>query len=523
LLITINDVFIGRLLSNRYRSDLKEAGIGSGRYAFDFEFPIPLAAYETNVVRVVRETNGAELPGSPVTLKASRSFDGDVEKSLALAIAQSGPKQDLSRKIDFLVDQIDKLLQQNSDAESLRGDRERYRRLLQRWSRRLPEDEASTTIKSAPALLLRALVIDDCLPKLDRDAGSNAIFSHIRSLQRLGYQVTIAPAVAFSPPAADRAAIEAIGVTCCCSPYYGSVEEILRRQAGEFDLIYMHRISNASKYGELVASHFPKARRIYSVADLYHVRLLRQAAAEDRPELIALGNRLRLAELTATAFSNAVITHSSHEAQLLKSHVKGASIFTIPWSVKPHPTKVPFSARKGVAFIGSYGHAPNLDAARWLIKDIMPKVRSRDPSIQCYLVGSEMPVELRGAENDGIVPIGHVANLAEIFDKVRMTVAPLAYGAGLKGKVIESLSAGIPCVCTNIAAEGFEFPAALRSCVANDPEEIAASIVRLHSDEVENERCSQLGLELVAAEFSETRLDALMREAVGLKKLDTQT
>src|SRR6202140_5841487 len=56
------------------------------------------------------------------------------------------------------------------------------------------------------------------------------------------------------------------------APVYGSVEEVLRRQAGEFDLVYLHRVSNASKYGELVASYFPKARRIYSVADLYHVR-----------------------------------------------------------------------------------------------------------------------------------------------------------------------------------------------------------------------------------------------------------
>ena len=174
--------------------------------------------------------------------------------------------------------------------------------------------------------MLRALVIDDRLPKADRDAGSNAILSHILSLQRLGYQVTIAPAIDFSPSAADQAAIEALGMNCCCSPYYGSVEEILRRQAHEFDLVYLHRVSNASKYGELVTSYFPKARRIYSIADLYHVRVLRQAEVEDRPELVSLGKRLRLAEFTSTAFSNAVITHSRSETELLKKAVPGASV-----------------------------------------------------------------------------------------------------------------------------------------------------------------------------------------------------
>ena len=513
LVITNNDEFLGRLLANAFRGDLKEAGVGNGRFAFDFEFSAPLASYETNVIRVIRESDGTDVPGSPVTLRASRIFDAETEKSLTWALDQCGSVEDVPRKIDFLVSQIDRLLQQNADAESLRADRDRYRRLLQRWNRQ-PMQDKSTSV--AAASFLRALVIDDRLPRSDRDAGSNAILSHIRSLQRLGYQVSIAAAVDFVPAAADRAAIEAIGVSCCCSPYYGSVEEVLRRQAGEFDLVYLHRVSNAAKYGELVTSHFPKARRIYSVADLHHVRVLRQAAVEDRPELAAFGKRLRLAEFAAAAFSSAVITHSKSETDLLKSHVPGASVFTVPWSLKLQPTKVPFSKRRDFAFIGGFGHAPNQDAVRWLIKDIMPLVRSRDPSIQCYLVGSEMPDQFRHISGDGIVPIGHIDNLAEIFDRVRLTVAPLAYGAGLKGKVIESLSAGIPCVCTNIAAEGLELPADLRVCVADDPDAIAASIVRLHNKKTENDRCSRAGLKFVAAEFSESRLDALMSEAVAL-------
>ena len=86
----------------------------------------------------------------------------------------------------------------------------------------------------------------------------------------------------------------------------------------------------------------------------------------------------------------------------------------------------------------------------------------------------------------------------------------------MKGKVIESLSAGIPCVCTSVAAEGFDLPAPLRACVADDPVAIAASILRLHNMKAENETCRRVGLEFVATEFSEQRLDTLMSEAVGL-------
>jgi hypothetical protein len=93
------------------------------------------------------------------------------------------------------------------------------------------------------------------------------------------------------------------------------------------------------------------------------------------------------------------------------------------------------------------------------------------------------------------VPIGQVENLAEIFDRVRLTVA----------------------------AEGFDLPASLRACIADSPDAIVASILRLHSKKAENERCRRAGLEFVAAEFSDSRLDALLNEAVGLtgrKRLD---
>jgi O-antigen biosynthesis protein len=515
LLICNNDRLIGRLMANAYRQDLKEARIGNGRFAFDFEFPTPLVPFETNVIRVMRETDGAELPGSPVTLRASQSFDSEVERLLAEAISRCGSAEDIPRKIDFLAEQIDLLLQQNADAESLRADRDRYRRLMQRWKSQPLQESSPIVVSVSPMAVLRALIIDDRLPKSGRDAGSNAILSHIFSLQRMGYQVTFAPAIDLSPAAGERAAMESVGVKVCCSPYYGSVEEILRRQAGEFDLVYLHRVPNASKYGELVTSYFPQARKIYSVADLHHVRLLRQAAVEDRPELIPLSRRYRLAEFAAAAFSNAVITHSRAETELLKSAVPGASVFTVPWSVEPQATKTPFSTRRGFGFIGGFGHAPNQDAVRWLIKEIMPLVRSLDPSIQCYLVGSDMPEQFREITGDGIVPLGHMESLTEIFDRVRLTVAPLAYGAGLKGKVIDSLAAGIPCVCTSVAAEGFDLPAPLQACVSDDPASIAESIVRIHNDKAANDLCSRAGLEFVAAEFSKERLDALLSEVVG--------
>ena len=142
----------------------------------------------------------------------------------------------------------------------------------------------------------------------------------------------------------------------------------------------------------------------------------------------------------------------------------------------------------------------------------MPAVRALDGEIICQMVGSEMPDSLRAAEAPGLRMVGPVPKLADLFGQVRLTVAPLTFGAGVKGKVLESLAAGIPCACTPIAAEGLDLPAALQAVIAETPADLAQVIRRLHTDEAFNADCARVGLAYVAKALSEGRLDALMRE-----------
>ena len=512
LLITDNDQLIGRILANRYRADLEQAMIGSGRHSFEFQFARSLAPFEKHVLRVRRESDGADLAQSPVTLEAAQAFDLSAQEALGDIIQRSGTEQDLAAKIDFLASHIERLLQQLAEHDSKHAERNNYKQLLQRWRRTPAGPDAAAT---APRAHRRALVIDDRIPRPDRDAGSIAILSHMQSLQRFGYEVVFTPSAEFAAADQKAEALDAIGVTTCRAPYYGSIEEVLLRQAGEFDVVYLHRVSNAAKYGELVRHHNPRARQIFSVADLHHLRYARQASVEGRPELVALSQRMRFIEYVAAVSADAVITHSAQEAEVLAKQVPAAKIHTVTWSTTSRPTQVPFTQRSGVAFIGSYGHAPNLDAARWLIDEIMPAVRKRNPAIECFLVGSDMPQPLRRLCKDGVVAIGHVKNLAEIFDRVRLTVAPLTYGAGVKGKVIDSLSAGLPCVCTPVAAEGLDFPEPLRACIADDAEGLATLVCKLHDDEALNHATAQAGIEYVTKAFSKERLDAGMRRVLG--------
>jgi len=512
LIITDNDKLLGRVLANLHRADLAAAGIGSGRHAFEFHFPHALSPAEKHVIHIRRELDGVDLPGSPITIEPAQAFDDEAQTALSKFLEHFNREDEVDRKIMFLATELSALSQQRADLESRRFERRRNRDLMRRWG------GSSQGLAAIPAEarreLLRALIIDDRIPIIDRDAGSNAILSHIQSLQRLGYQVTLAPSADLQPDSKTAAALQSAGVEICALPFYGSTEEVLWRQAGEFDLVYLHRISNATRYGELVRQHFPKARKVYSVADLHHIRIARQAVVESRSELLKVSERVKFAEFLAAATADVVITHSDYEAEVLRKNLPKANVHRVLWAVTPRPTKVPFAERSGVAFIGGYGHAPNVDAAKWLMNALMPRVRSQDPAIECLLVGSALPDELRHMKTEGVTLVGHVDDLSTIFDRVRLTVAPLSYGAGIKGKILDSLAAGVPCVYTSMAAEGMNLPEALEPCRADNARTIASAICDLHANAELYEKCCEAGLKYVADELSEEKVDQAMRRAI---------
>ena len=540
------------MVANRYRADLEAAGHGSGKHGFAFVPPAGLA-FAPAAVAVLRSLDGVALPPSRELAQQLSSNGPRGHLDVANRTQVEGWAQDVAQpgaSLSLLILDNDVLVARvlanryraDLEADGIGDGRHGFHcdfpQALSSQERhviRVCHEADGVDLERSPVVLEpahcsevamrqgsagspsepRALVIDDWLPRLGNDAGSTAILTHIRSLQRLGYRVTFVAALEFGGPATDRAALDAIGVICCCAPDYRSVEEVLQRQAGEFDVVYLHRVANAAKYSELVRHHSPKARLVYSVADLHHLRLAGQAAAEDRPELIGMARRLRLLEFAAAALADRVITHSAEEAKLLKTQVSAAKVHTVRWSAPANPTAVPFARRHGIAFIGYYDHVPNLDAARWLITEIIPLVRRRDPTIECRLVGSGLPDALRRCCGEDVVAVGRVEDLSEIFDRVRLTVAPLAYGAGIKGKIVDSLAAGVPCVCTPIAAEGMDLPSALHACIADGAEAIAAAIHHPHCDHEANDACRQASLQYIEAMFSEERLDATMRDVVG--------
>ena len=506
LLISVDGRAVTRVVANGYRQDLELAGLGAGRHGFTLnasKLGLPLGAA---LVSVQVEATGEHLPRSPWQLEGPAELSAAVREALVALFDTPGSDGDLRERALFLGQQAERLLQRLADKQSGRPARVAASQRKWRWR---PEEGPPP-----PPLPLRALVVDSTLPARGRDAGSHAMLSHMESLQRLGFEVTFVPADMNGGTAADGLAER--GIATACAPWTASVEEVLRRQSGAWDLVYLHRVEVAGPYAPLVRRYAPKARVIYSVADLHSLRVFRQAAAENRPELVPYGNHLRRRELAAAAESNVVVTHSPAEAALLRQWLPQVECRVVPWVFPVRPTPAGFDARSGAVFVGSFGPPPNLAAAIWLIDEIMPLVWRQDPAIECLVVGSAMPGGVFEGRDSRVRVLGQVEDLQALLNGVRMTVAPLAYGAGLKGKVGDSLAAGVPCVCTPVAAEGYALPQLLGSLVGADSAALADSIVRLHGDLGLFGACRDAGLAYVAEAFCEEAVDAAMRGAAGV-------
>ena len=395
------------------------------------------------------------------------------------------------------------------------------RRFQRRWEAELrhypmPGEDASPERGLGRGVTRRALFVDDCVPTPDQDAGSNAAVEHMRALQRLGYKVSFVASDRLERSRDYTPPLEQEGVQCFDAPWHRSVEEVLRGEEARFDLVYLHRLGNAAQFAPLVRKLLPGARILYGVADLHHLRVQRQAELEGCTELRAHAARLRTEEIAAARAADAVIVHSTHEAALLRDAIPGATITVVPWTVPARPVQEPFASRSGLAFVGSYRHPPNMDAAQFLVETVMPLVWERVPAIEVLLVGSNMPGTVRRLAGPRVRAVGQVADLGEVFAQVRLTVAPLRYGAGLKGKVLSSLAAGVPCAMTALAAEGMALPKLVARCVGDTAEALAAVIVALHEDSARNQAAAAAGFAWVRQACSAEQVDSLLAKACGL-------
>jgi glycosyltransferase involved in cell wall biosynthesis len=364
------------------------------------------------------------------------------------------------------------------------------------------------------------LMVDAHYPRPDSDSGSLDQMMYIRMFKSLGYRVFFAAAGEMTSESKYRDALEEMRVSCVTSPEYESVEAFLTAHSAEISLCLLSRVDFGAHHLDSVRRTCPHARIIFNPVDLHYVRQWREAELKNDKIAMAKVEETRTTELCAVTYSDATIVVSEYEAALLSEAAPGAGVFMIPL-VRDYVTgrRAPFAERAGIGFIGGYYHLPNVDAVHYFLDQVWPRVRALLPAVEFFVIGSNLPDELARRGDPGVNFIGHVPDLEPWLTRLRITVAPLRYGAGAKGKVVSSLAYGVPCVVSPIAAEGMGLMEGVQVTVGRSAEELAECIVSLYADPGRWLELSDAGIALVQERYSfEHGVDLLrsLLRALGL-------
>ena len=179
--------------------------------------------------------------------------------------------------------------------------------------------------------------------------------------------------------------------------------------------------------------------------------LREQRKAEQQGDTLAISDSFRHIELGLAGATDVTLVVSPDEGKVIND-LTGAQTAVVPLA-NPILADVPGPGRReGVVFVGGFEHDPNVDAARYLARTIMPLVWRRRPDVTLTIVGGAAPPEVRELAGPNVVIAGWVSDLDPVMNSARVSAAPVRYGAGVKGKVAQALASGVPVVTTAVGA-----------------------------------------------------------------------
>lgn len=369
------------------------------------------------------------------------------------------------------------------------------------------------TVPTPPLLHRRQkqiLVIDAMAPRPDHDSGSLRLVNLMRLLREEGAHVVFLPAdVKRQEPYTTQ--LQHLGVECWHAPHAARPARWLREHGARFDAVMVSRHYVASEFLPLLREYAPQARLIFDTVDLHYLRERRGAEVAGDTALARAAERTRALELGVIAQCDATLVVSEVEHALLREDAPSARVEILSNLHRIAGPGKPFAERHDLVFVGGFRHPPNVDAVRWFVREAFPRIREQLPDVQFHCIGSHTPPEIQAlATVPGVIVHGHVADIDPHMDGGRIALAPLRYGAGVKGKVNLSMAHGQPVVATACAVEGMHLRDGEDVLVGDSTDAFADAVVRLYRDEALWTSLARNGLESVAAHFS---LDAA-RETV---------
>ncbi len=359
----------------------------------------------------------------------------------------------------------------------------------------------------------RVLVVDATMPDPARDSGSLRLCGMLRILDEQGWSVAFHP----DDGRADDADIDRLGALGCevlRGADIGSLPDWLRRHGQHLHAVMLCRHTVAGQYADAVRRHAPQARLLFDTVDLHFLREERAAVLAGHSAMARQASQSRRSELALVEKADTSFVVSPYEQELLNQLLPKAAVRVLPNIHTVHGSSRPHADRRDLVFIGGAGHPPNVDALRWIASDILPRLRQALPDIRMHALG-DMPDPLRRElDAPGLQLHGRVADLAPWLDGCLASLAPLRFGAGVKGKINMAMSHGLPVIASTLAVEGMQLQHEHDVLIADDADAFVDAVLRLRDDAILWDRLCINGMENIRQHFSPEQAAATLQRAL---------
>lgn len=327
----------------------------------------------------------------------------------------------------------------------------------------------------------RALFIEARMITPDKDSGSHRLLRLMTLFKKLDYEVVFVPAdLQFEAKYVHL--LEDCGILIPHQAQLPSLEAFLAWFGSQFGIVVISRADLADWVLPCARNWMSEALLVFDTVDLHFLREQREAQIRGHRESRQAARKRQQRELDLMQQADVTWVVSQVEARLLHELVPELNVHVVSNIHSVQPETNGYDKRDGILFVGGFEHAPNVDAVKYFAKEIEPLIRTALPGAVTHIVGSAPPDEIRRLASDTIRIHGYVEDLAPYLDDCRISIAPLRYGAGVKGKVNLSMCYGLPVVATPVAAEGAHLMDGRDVLIASDPGRFAEQMVRLYED-----------------------------------------
>ncbi len=387
---------------------------------------------------------------------------------------------------------------------------ENQKKFYEKWKEVLekehfPNAENVFLAKDRSRYKKQILVVDHYVPNYDKDAGGKCTYMYLKTFLKMGMKVTfIGDNFAKMEPYATE--LNQLGIEILYGNYYcTNWQNWLKNNLRYFDYIYLQRPHISIKYMDIV-KEYGHAKVFYFAHDLHHLREYRQYQLDHNPETLRSSEHWKKIEYEL--FGKADVGHvvGSYEQKIMQKVFPDKPIRNIPLYIyenELNDIEKDFSKRQDIIYVGGFGHPPNEDAVLWFAKEVFPRVLEKYPTMKWHVVGSKVTKAVQALANDNILIEGFQPDkeLHRLYRECRIAVVPLRYGAGVKGKVVESAYFQIPLVTTSIGAEGLnceDHP----FVVEDDAVKMAEKICNLYENYDELKELSDRGKVFIQKNFT---------------------